>query len=44
MSETQAALAQAGSGEPILEVSALSAYYGNAQALEDVSFVMQQDR
>ena len=36
-------LAPEGTGEPILEVSGLSAYYGSAQALEDVSFVMGQE-
>ena len=43
MSEAQATLAPEGTGEPILEVSGLSAYYGSAQALEDVSFVMGQE-
>jgi len=43
MSEAQATVAPEGTGESILEVSGLSAYYGSAQALEDVSFVMSQE-
>ena len=39
MSESAAATAPA-TGTPLLEVAGLSAFYGSAQALEDVSFAM----
>jgi branched-chain amino acid transport system ATP-binding protein len=40
MSEAQAAVAPEGTTEPLLDISGLSAYYGSAQALEDVTFSM----
>jgi branched-chain amino acid transport system ATP-binding protein len=43
MSEAQATLTSTDTKEALLEISGLSAYYGNAQALEDVTFTMGRE-